>query len=336
MPGDDFLGILCCPRCRVDLELKVYSGDEGDIIKGLLLCSACGARYPIEDGLIYLLPSIGALKDEGKPMWDLQAFDHAYKRVGYYESSYEWRERGGIPKAITDYDYPKVKGRLLDWLKPKNGDLILDVGTGSGYFIFEMMGKYPYVRTQFVGLDVSREHVRWLAYRRKKENRRNILAVVGDAIRLPFKDNTFDIVTCTEMLEHIYDPKKAIDEIARVLKRRGRALFSTPSKLAWSFWSKIFYLPCHFLRKKNSFIPYDYPLTPNQFIKHLKSENFGIKRFELNVILPPQGLFSLKQPWHIPKALMPTVLNICSQLEGKRASWFRGFALHMLIDASKT
>jgi len=321
--------------CRADLKLKVYSGDESDIDRGLLLCLMCGARYPIEDALIYLLPEVRTLKKGEKPIWSLPAFQHAYKRIGYYKSSYEWRERRGIPSAVTAYDYPKIQGKLLSWLKPKSSDLILDVGTGSGCFIFEMMNKYPEVRTQFVGLDISKEHVKWLAHRKKEENRKNILAVVGNAERLPFKDSIFNIVTSSEVLEHISDAEKAIGEITRVLKKGGRALFSTPSKPARDFW-RMFNLPHRLLGKKDLLVPYDYPLHPTQLIHWLKLRNLNLNRFELNVILPPQSLFSLKQSIHIPKALMPTVLKICSQLERKADYWLRGFALHVLIEASKT
>lgn len=43
----DLLEILCCPVCRADLELYVYSSDKNGIHRGLLSCSACGAQYPI-------------------------------------------------------------------------------------------------------------------------------------------------------------------------------------------------------------------------------------------------------------------------------------------------
>jgi uncharacterized protein YbaR (Trm112 family) len=64
----DLLGMLCCPGRRADLELDVYSSDENGIDRELLLCSACGARYPIEDGLIYLLHEVRTAKEEGKPI----------------------------------------------------------------------------------------------------------------------------------------------------------------------------------------------------------------------------------------------------------------------------
>src|SRR6266508_4139523 len=44
------------------------------------------------------------------------------------------------------------------------------------------------------------------------------LHLVADAHRLPFKDETFDAVVCTEVFEHLIDPQTAAREIIRVLK----------------------------------------------------------------------------------------------------------------------
>lgn len=51
--------------------------------------------------------------------------------------------------------------------------------------------------------------------------------VVGDAHILPFKDESFEMVVCSEMLEHADDPRKVIAEIRRVLKPEGRVVFTT-------------------------------------------------------------------------------------------------------------
>jgi SAM-dependent methyltransferase len=52
--------------------------------------------------------------------------------------------------------------------------------------------------------------------------------VFGDAGRLPFAGGAFDGIVCLEVLEHVSDPDAALAEIARVLKRGGRALVSMP------------------------------------------------------------------------------------------------------------
>jgi len=51
--------------------------------------------------------------------------------------------------------------------------------------------------------------------------------VCADAHMLPFRDNSFEIVLCTEVLEHVHNPQILVDEAYRVLKRGGRCILST-------------------------------------------------------------------------------------------------------------
>lgn len=51
--------------------------------------------------------------------------------------------------------------------------------------------------------------------------------IVGDAHSLPFEDNKFDIVLCTEVLEHLHTPEKAVSEMKRVLSPNGQLILTT-------------------------------------------------------------------------------------------------------------
>lgn len=52
--------------------------------------------------------------------------------------------------------------------------------------------------------------------------------VVGDICNLPIKDNEFDAVLCTEVLEHVYDPITAVKELKRVLRPGGTIIITAP------------------------------------------------------------------------------------------------------------
>lgn len=52
--------------------------------------------------------------------------------------------------------------------------------------------------------------------------------IQGDALHLPVKDESLDTVVCTGVLEHVFDPKRAVEEIYRVLKGSGRVFLETP------------------------------------------------------------------------------------------------------------
>ncbi len=52
--------------------------------------------------------------------------------------------------------------------------------------------------------------------------------VVNDATCLPFKSETFDSVICSELLEHVYDPRKVVLEVGRTLKPGGGVMICVP------------------------------------------------------------------------------------------------------------
>ncbi|WP_336344218.1 methytransferase partner Trm112 [Halalkalicoccus ordinarius] len=53
---ESLLDIVCCPIDKADLELEADDRDGEEILSGTLVCTECGERYPIEDGIPNLLP----------------------------------------------------------------------------------------------------------------------------------------------------------------------------------------------------------------------------------------------------------------------------------------
>lgn len=50
------MGILACPVCKGELELRVDAEEGNEVITGALLCQRCSESYPIEDSIPNLLP----------------------------------------------------------------------------------------------------------------------------------------------------------------------------------------------------------------------------------------------------------------------------------------
>ena len=128
-----------------------------------------------------------------------------------------------------------------DLLGLQAGDLLLDMGCGAGRHTFESYRRGARV----VAFDYSYDEladVRGLfgAMQEAGEGPRNSLAtsVNGDAVKLPFDDDSFDRIIASEVLEHVPDDEGALDELLRVL-RPGGVLAATipawlPEKICWA------------------------------------------------------------------------------------------------------
>lgn len=122
----------------------------------------------------------------------------------------------------------------------KPGYRILDIGCGSGRHVGEAL-KFEEVFA--IGADIRMDEVletkrRLALHQALGECRGTGGTCVTDITRLPFSTNAFDLVICSEILEHIYDQKRAIAEIVRVLKPQKNLVVSVPrywpEKICWT------------------------------------------------------------------------------------------------------
>jgi 2-polyprenyl-3-methyl-5-hydroxy-6-metoxy-1,4-benzoquinol methylase len=101
------------------------------------------------------------------------------------------------------------------------GSKVLDIACGTGYGIGLMQTKAASV----TGLDLDIEAVREAA----KECSDNASVLFGNCLGLPFADESFDVITSFETLEHLHDRSTFVHELHRVLRRDGTLLLSTPN-----------------------------------------------------------------------------------------------------------
>ena len=105
---------------------------------------------------------------------------------------------------------------FLDWLAPKPGLRWLDVGCGNGAFTEMLVERCAPVSVQ--GIDPSEKQ---LAYARRRHATRVAQFRQGDAMALPFPDDTFDALTSFGLLEHFADVDRVIAEMVRVIRPGG-------------------------------------------------------------------------------------------------------------------
>ena len=114
---------------------------------------------------------------------------------------------------------------LIDFLKPGPGEVILDVGCGTGVFTGDILSRGPHV----IGLDISSPMLRRAI---QKARRYSFQVVAGDMISLPLGEECVDKVFSMTALEFIEDGQAAVEELFRVTKKRGTIVVTTLNSLS--------------------------------------------------------------------------------------------------------
>jgi len=109
---------------------------------------------------------------------------------------------------------------ILALLKDRSIQNLLDLGTGAGRILRTIA---PFV-VKGTGIDNSLEMLSIARARLDQEGIKNCQVRVGDMYRLPFKKNSFDLITINSLLRYADEPKKVIAEAARVLEKKGALL----------------------------------------------------------------------------------------------------------------
>lgn len=179
--------------------------------------------------------------------------------------------------------------RRAEWVareaaKIPAGSIVLDVGAGSGQYR-HLFSHCDYRAHDFAQEPSTIGHYTPLDY-------------ISDITEIPLPDAAVDAVLCTEVLEHVPEPIKAVNEMARLTRDGGHLILSAP------LGSFLHQEPFHFQGG----------LTPHWYEKFLPEAGFQIERIERN-----EGFFSfftqevhrfreLIRPWRRGVSLMQRLL----------------------------
>jgi len=124
----------------------------------------------------------------------------------FYDVTFGKLVRRHIRKAITHMDV-------------RDTDVVLDVGIGTG----ASLHFYP-PKGQIIGIDLSGGMLRECKKKIREQGRDNVMVLQGNALGLPFGDNTFDHVFISHVISVVSDPFLLIREAQRVAKQNARII----------------------------------------------------------------------------------------------------------------
>ncbi|SMX23088.1 bifunctional demethylmenaquinone methyltransferase/2-methoxy-6-polyprenyl-1,4-benzoquinol methylase UbiE [Boseongicola aestuarii] len=131
------------------------------------------------------------------------------------------------------------KEALMDWLAPRAGQRLLDVAGGTGDISFRFLKRAE--RAEAVVLDLTESMLKEGRKRAEAEELSSQLDwVTGDAMALPFEDNTFDIYTISFGIRNVTRIEDALTEAYRVLRPGGRLMVLEFSQLPVDGMQKLY------------------------------------------------------------------------------------------------
>lgn len=134
----------------------------------------------------------------------------------------------------ADMAFKRRVRTIFEWIDPQDDHVILDCACGRGFYLnmLRFAGK-----ARLVGLELEGAIIR-----RAQSNvghLDDILLTQGDIYHLPFRDDTFDSVILSEILEHVTDDLAGLREVYRVLKPGGVVAITVPNANYPFLWDPI-------------------------------------------------------------------------------------------------
>jgi len=122
-------------------------------------------------------------------------------------------DKGGVYK-MCKMDYPDV----LEELEKEPFNDLLDCGCGPAPMLTLLHEKYP--QKHYTGIDLTPEMIETA----KSKNLKDVELVVGDCEKLPFDDESYDVVICCQSFHHYPNVQDFFDSVYRVLRPGGRLI----------------------------------------------------------------------------------------------------------------
>jgi len=248
--------ILCGAK---ELKFLFYGEDKNFNLPGkfpIVECEECGlislgVSINSKDASSHYPPEYYSFKD-------LDTNSQKFRtKLEMYNCYFNKKNKNWMKRIFLSPLIPFIRGTVIE-----KGKKLLDVGCGSGQFLYEM--KQFNIKGQ--GLepgDFNEEQNHKYGLNIKKKN----------LLEVKYPKESFDLITMNHVLEHVENPTKNIKEVYRILKRGGNFIIAVPNKRSLAY----------FLLKKDWY-QLDTPRHVNNFSDELLKKNLEKEGFKIDKV----------------------------------------------------
>jgi ubiquinone/menaquinone biosynthesis C-methylase UbiE len=182
----------------------VSCGGDAELDETAVVCPACGAEYPIRDGVVVVRGEVTSNNEVARSFYDGPLWPKF--RV------WEWFT------FVCNGGERRARNRVLRHLPKGEGLKLLDVAIGDGLYL-------PWLPPSWsvFGIDVSSVQ---LEACKPRIGGRDVRLALGEAESLPVRDGTFDACLSIGAFNYFNDPEKALREMARAVRPGGTIVIS--------------------------------------------------------------------------------------------------------------
>jgi 2-polyprenyl-3-methyl-5-hydroxy-6-metoxy-1,4-benzoquinol methylase len=227
-----------------------------------LNCPCCDSKYVKRNFISYNRINYTVCGNCGSSYQNIKV------KINYTNTNWEnFKDPDGNTRNLKKEKNFKIKnwyGDTINYLNKNYNGKILDIGAGLGFFLSALNS----FKWEKYALETSMDCINYI-----KENFKDIKTFNETIDNHRFNKETFDVIFFYHVFEHLDKPLFAIDEIYKLLKKKGLLIIGTPNNS--SICSAIFNKNFRLLGPEHNFI-----ISFKQLRKILIERNFNIKKIE--------------------------------------------------------
>lgn len=202
--------------------------------------------------------------------------------IGEFYNIFHANENHLLNRIMEDMRYEYLQKEVA-----KYPGKILVIGCGSKREMTIVSSRH----SEVWGIDISQTAIEKTKKRFPKYN-----LEVMDACNMSFAENYFDIIVCSEVIEHLPNQSMFLNDVSRILNEGGVFILTTPNWWSWYGLARVIAekltgKPC-----TSDDQPIDNWATPGKLIRKLRERRFSIKKLRGLWYLPPFGKGKYRLP----------------------------------------